>query len=93
MGGGRALSLTLAELVERTGDPPKLVARVLAEEIVLGRAVLDRDGYKLVPEAFAPEVLAALRALALIDPDESRPVRRSRQLARATVNTNERRKR
>jgi hypothetical protein len=55
----------------------------MAQEIVCGRVVLDRDGYRLVHEAFDPEVLAALRRLAPLDRDDSRPVRRRRLGARS----------
>ena len=50
----------------------------MAQEIVLGRAVLDRDGYRLVPEAFDPVMLAALRALGPLGDETARKSNRAR---------------
>ena len=54
---------TLEQLLARTGAPPVHLRAALASEFALGRVVLGEDGrYRLVPEAFPPDVLAALRS-------------------------------
>jgi hypothetical protein len=57
---------------------------VLAQEIAVGRVARDDGGYRIVEGCFDADVLAALRALDVLDPDESRPIRRVRELARAS---------
>ena len=65
------MSLTLAELVERTGDPPHLLRFVLAQEIAVGRVVWTADGgYALVASSFPPAVLAGLRWLSGARPSD-----------------------
>lgn len=64
-------------------QPRPVVADVLAEELRLGRVVSVGDGrYRLVPERFDPDVLAALRLVAPLDTDHSRTARRVRLGAR-----------
>ena len=59
--------LTLAELVERTGCPRELLARVLANETQRTRARVSCDPsdgrYRLVAERFEPELRRALAQL------------------------------
>ena len=62
--------LTLDDLRDRArlnDDPrvfPLALASALADEVAWGRVVLDDEGwYRLVPDAFDPDVLAALRSL------------------------------
>ena len=63
------MSLTFAELAERTGDPPDLLRFVLAQEIALGRVAWTADGgYTLDPACFPRDVLAGLRALSGLRP-------------------------
>ena len=58
---------TLAALAERTGWPSDELAEVMRDEQRRGRVVLDlAGGYMLTPEAFAPEVLTALRELGYV---------------------------
>jgi hypothetical protein len=58
--------------------PRSVVAYVLAEELRLGRVLYEDGRYRLVEEQFPADVLAALRLLAPLDLDHSRPVSRSR---------------
>jgi hypothetical protein len=55
---------TAAELAERTGFPEVVLAAVLRDEVKRGRAIRRRDGRVcLLPSAFPPGLLAALRTL------------------------------
>jgi hypothetical protein len=62
--------------------PREDVAYVLAEEVRRGRVRHENGGYRLVEAHFPADVLAALRGFVPPDPDESRPVRRTRLGAR-----------
>jgi hypothetical protein len=50
-----------------------LVRAALASEVALGRVERDGDRYRLRPEAFAPGLLRALRALGYPIDDAGRP--------------------
>jgi hypothetical protein len=62
------LSLTLAELVERTGDGPELLRHVLGEEVACGRVAWTADGYTLDKACFPRDVLAGLQTLSWLRP-------------------------
>jgi hypothetical protein len=65
------LSLTLAELAERTYVEPDLLRFVLAQEITVGRVAWTADGrYALDPACFHRDVLAGLRALSAFRPTD-----------------------
>jgi hypothetical protein len=59
-----AASRTLAELARSSRCPRALLERVLDDEVTARRVVREPAGaYQLVPGAFEPDVLDALRAL------------------------------
>jgi hypothetical protein len=73
----KAHGLTFWQLAERTaGNAGKqqVLREILPDEQRRGRIMYDGRRYVLVPSAFHPDVLAALRDLQPLDiPDESQP--------------------
>ena len=56
--------MTAVAIAERIGCKPRPLAAILGDEQERGRVVRDKaGGYRLVPAAFAPGVVAALRDL------------------------------
>jgi hypothetical protein len=57
--------VTTEELARRTGGDPEMLAYVLADELARGRIRQAGAGWAIVPAAFAPGVLEALRQLSV----------------------------
>jgi hypothetical protein len=58
-----SVGLTLAELERSARVPAARLAPILADELARGRISRSGERYSLVPDAFPPELLAALRQL------------------------------
>jgi hypothetical protein len=56
--------VTAEEVAARIAAEPAEVVAVLHDELSRGRVTRDGDRWSLVPGAFAPDVVAALRQLA-----------------------------